>query len=232
MPVANRHFHNVDHFSFGPSYYVPKLQGLAAWHDNHNYLVDFGTPVPADTDGVANDLAVGTTTTSFTDVAGIVGGVLDARWGRTLTLVGSGAGTNAVTLNGYDYLNQPIQKVTAVNGTTPVAISVAFKRLTSIVIASGGSITVDIGFGALFGLPYKTLRVLEELVDGALGTAGTLTAPVLTDPATNATGDPRGLYTPNVTPDGTKLIQGRFVLDGYINSSGNGGLHGIRHYGG
>lgn len=232
MVAAARHFHDVDHFSFGPSYYVPKLQGLAGYHDGLDYLVDFGTPVVADTDGVANDLAVGTTTTTFTDVSGFTGGVLDARWGRTLTMVASGAGTNNVTINGYDYLNQPIQKVVALTGATPVSILIAFKRVTSIVIASGGSITVDVGFGAGFGLPYKTIKVLEELVDGAIGTNGTLTAPVLTDPATNATLDPRGIYTPNMTPDGSKLLQARFLLDPYINSSGNGGLHGIRHYGG
>ena len=232
MPVANRHFHNVDHFSFGPSYYVPKLQGLATFHETQDYLVDFGTPVVADADGVANDLAQAATLTTFTDVAGFSGGVLDARWGRSLTMVASGAGTNNVTINGYDYLNQPIQKVIALNGATPVPINVAFKRITSIAVASGGAITVDVGFGNLLGLPYKTIKVLEELVDGAIGTAGTITAPVLTDPATNATLDPRGLYTPNVTMDGVKLVQGRFLLDAYINSNGNGGLHGIRHFGG
>jgi len=232
MAVANRHFHDVDAFSFGPSYYVPKCQGLAAFHDAQNYLVDFGAPLPADTDGIANDLAVATTTTTFTDITGFTGGVIDARWGRNITLVASGAGTNNVTILGYDYLNQPMSKVIALTGATPVVGLNAWKRITSVTVASGGSITVDIGWGAAFGLPYKTLRVLEELVDGALGTAGTITAPVLTDPATNATGDPRGMYTPNATPDGTKVIQGRFVLDAYINAAGNGGLHGIRHFGG
>ena len=233
MPVANRHFHNNDHYPFGPQMYVPKLQGLSAYHDGLDYLVDFGTPYPADTDGIANDLAQGASISTFTAVNGFgADGVIDGKWGRTVTIVASGAGTNNVTINGYDYLNQPIQKVVALNGATPVLILVAFKRITSVAVAAGGSITVDVGFGAGFGLPYKAIKVLEEIVDGAIGTNGTLTAPVLTDPATNATLDPRGIYTPNMTPDGTKLLQARFLLDSYINSSGNGGLHGIRHYGG
>lgn len=232
MVAAARHFHNNNHYSFGPSYYVPKLQGLANYQDDLVHLVDFGNPVVADTDGIANDLAQAASATSFTDVSGFTGGVIEAPWGRTVTIVASGAGTNVVTLNGYDYLNQPIQKAVALNGATPVLILCAFKRITSVAVAAGGSITVDIGFGAGFGLPYKAIKIMEEIVDGAIGTNGTLTAPVLTDPATNATLDPRGIYTPNTTPDGTKLIQARLMLDPWINSSGNGGLHGIRHYGG
>lgn len=54
--------------------------------------------------------------------------------------------------------------------------------------------------------------------------------PDTTDPATRVTGDPRGTYEPLTAPDGsTKYVVG-LMGDKSVNSSGNGGLHGIRHY--
>ena len=61
---------------------------------------------------------------------------------------------------------------------------------------------------------------------------GTLTAPVLTDPATVTTLDPRGLYTPNATMDGAKELVINAIASSWVNASGNGGLHGIAQYGG
>lgn len=55
------------------------------------------------------------------------------------------------------------------------------------------------------------------------------TPPILTDPQTPSTGDPRGTYEPNVTPDGTSEIIIGLVGDPFINAAGNGGLMGIRH---
>lgn len=52
--------------------------------------------------------------------------------------------------------------------------------------------------------------------------------PVVTDPQTTTTGDPRGTYEPLLTPDGSEIIVG-LVGDPAFNASGNGGLHGIRH---
>lgn len=52
-----------------------------------------------------------------------------------------------------------------------------------------------------------------------------------TDPATNVTGDPRGTYEPLLTPDGSEIIVA-LVGDPAVNTSGNGGLHGIAHYAG
>lgn len=55
------------------------------------------------------------------------------------------------------------------------------------------------------------------------------TAPVLTDPQTTTTGDPRGTYESLAVFDGVKEIIIGLVGDNSYNSSGNGGLHGIRH---
>ena len=230
---AAMHFHNVDHFSFGPQFYVNRLQGLSDYHMGLDYLIEFDSPLASSATGIATGLATGSTTTIFTDTAGFVGGVIDGRWGREVVIVGSAAGTNNVTVNGYDHLNQPVQKVKALNGATPVGLGVALKRITSVIIAAGGAITVNVGYTNNLGLPYRTAKVMEEFVDGALQAApGTLVAPVMTDPATNATGDPKGLYTPAVAPDGAKRFEIRALLNPWINANGNGGLHGIRHFGG
>lgn len=50
-----------------------------------------------------------------------------------------------------------------------------------------------------------------------------------TDPGTRTTGDPRGTYEPILTEDGSEIIVG-MVCDSAYNASGNGGLHGVRHY--
>lgn len=52
--------------------------------------------------------------------------------------------------------------------------------------------------------------------------------PDLTDPQTVSTGDPRGTYEPNLTPNGSEIIVG-LVGDPAVNATGNGGLYGIRH---
>lgn len=51
-----------------------------------------------------------------------------------------------------------------------------------------------------------------------------------TDPATNATGDPRGTYEALMTMDGVKEIIVGLDGDAALNSSNHGGLHGIQHY--
>lgn len=52
--------------------------------------------------------------------------------------------------------------------------------------------------------------------------------PVLTDPQTTTTGDPRGTYDPLTAPASYDVVIG-LLGDTSYNSSGNGGLHGIKH---
>jgi hypothetical protein len=56
------------------------------------------------------------------------------------------------------------------------------------------------------------------------------TVPDTTDPATVSTGDPRGTYESIVTMDGAKEIIVALIGDNSVNTSDNGGLHGIQHY--
>lgn len=51
-----------------------------------------------------------------------------------------------------------------------------------------------------------------------------------TDPGTRNTHDPRPIYEPYLTMDGAKEILVQMRGDPAVNSSGNGGLHGIPHF--
>lgn len=62
------------------------------------------------------------------------------------------------------------------------------------------------------------------------GTIDDVVMPDTTDPATLTTDDPRGLYDPATAPDGTKEYSVAYYADTSVNASGNGGLHGIRHF--
>lgn len=53
--------------------------------------------------------------------------------------------------------------------------------------------------------------------------------PTLTDPQTTTTGDPRGTYEPHTVPDGATAYVVGLIGDNSVNSSSNGGLHGIKH---
>ena len=235
MP-KNYNFRNAEHYPFGINQYVPALQGLADHAWEYNYLFDFQQPQAAAANNILNAAAVGKTfTIGGTDALTPTGdvdsaGVIGARWGREVVIFASGAGTNNVTINGYDYLGQKVTKTKALNGATPVPFGVAIKRVESIVIASGGAITVSVGTTNALGVPYRINTIEREMSDGVGQTTGTVVAGTLTDPATAGTGDPRGLYTPTTTPDGIKQIIAIAVLNPWVNDNGNGGLHGIKQY--
>jgi hypothetical protein len=149
-------------------------------------------------------------------------------FGRNLRYVASAASTVVVSVAGRDYLGQPMTEAITLNGATPVVGKKAFKYIDNISWPAAG-VTLTVGTGAAFGLPYRMMNVLTESADGVATTLGTLVTPDLTDPATNLTGDTRGTYTPTTVPDGIKQISAVFIPNRTINAAGNGGLHGIAH---
>jgi hypothetical protein len=151
-------------------------------------------------------------------------------YGRNLQVVASGAATSNVTVYGRDYLGQPMAESFTLNGTTPVLGVKAFKWVDRITAGITAAVTINVGTGAKLGLPYKMQNVLEEMLDNVrVSTLGTLATPVLTDPQTTTTGDPRGTYIPNSTLNGTAFLSAVFQPSFGVNASGNGGLHGIQH---
>lgn len=214
--------------------YVPACTYVA---DGPICKVSLGTPAIADTDALllaaAMDLDLGSTETFTTFTGTISTGVMDATYGRNITITQGDA--NAImtyTIKGFDYLMQPITETFTVadNATTGATLK-AFKVVTSIAHNgnSSAAVTGYAGFGDVLGLPYKTVKVLSEETNGAVATVGTLVTPVLTDPQTATTGDPRGTYDPNSTLDGSAEITITAVFSNEV-VSGNGGYFGIRHY--
>jgi hypothetical protein len=57
-----------------------------------------------------------------------------------------------------------------------------------------------------------------------------VSSPDLTDPATLASKDPRGIYVPYSAPDGVKEYKVRYIPSSNVNAAGNGGLQGIAHF--
>lgn len=243
------HYRSPEHFIGGIDFYVPKMTMVAGLGEDGLYRVSLGTPATTDADGLFDGVIADDTATAhvytpadFATAGGLASGEVDsngvflkAKFGRVITVTGSAAGvTQDVTLVGYDYLGQKVVKTLAATGTSALSFGVAIKRLVSLTVAQGAaSETIDVGWNTVLGLPWKTTRINHEELDGVLSaTLGTLTAPVLTDPATATTLDPRGLYTPNATMDGAKELVINGIASSWINAAGNGGLHGIKHYAG
>lgn len=215
----------------GFNYYVPAMQGGADLGQLLDQRVNLGAVVLTDADGILDgvsiDPSLDTTTFNVLYTSAKMG-----KYGRNVIVLASGAATSTVTVIGRDYLGQPMRETLTLNGTNSVVGLKAFKYIDRITGTGTASTTIDLGWGVRLGLPYKTRAVEREYKDQVLAAAGTLTAPVVTDPATATTGDPRGTYTLTGTPDGTAIFEIDVQLDNAVNASGNGGLQGIKHYAG
>ena len=200
-------------------------------HDDGLYKVSFGAPAVKDVNGIiAAHTITGGVTINIADFVGAIEPVCDAPWGRLLSFEGSAAGAPVVTITGFDYLGQAItETVTLVSVTETFSLN-AFFRVTKVVVASGVTGTFDMGFDNKLGLPFKTMNVEFEIEDGVRADAGTLVAPVLTDPSTAATGDPRGTLSMTGTLDAIADFSILARADNWVNAAGNGGYYGIKHF--
>jgi hypothetical protein len=80
----------------------------------------------------------------------------------------------------------------------------AFKTVTGITVSANVT-GLTVGTAKVLGLPVfvaGAAEVIREIQDGAVATAGTLVVGDLTT-ATATTGDVRGTYAPNGTPNGS-----------------------------
>lgn len=206
--------------------YVSGMRYSADVNYNAGTRVNFGAPAAASANNIANAVSINAAGT--TDLSAVA--ALPEPYGRTVTYVASGASTATVNLNGYDYLGQPMSEQVTLNGATPVVGKKAFKYFRNVTYTATAGTTTSIGSGASLGLPYKSIRCQYETANQALVAPGTLLAPVLTDPQTSTTGDPRGVYTPTTAFDGTTQITAVFDMQNDVNTSNRGGLHGIAQF--
>lgn len=190
--------------------------------------IDFGAPAVSAADNILNDQSINTAVT--VQRASLLSYRSDAKFGRNVRVIASGAATSTVDVYGRDYWGQPMRETLTLNGTNSVVGGKCFYVIDRVVCGATSSVTIDLGWGTGFGVPYKVTSVLKETQEGVTASAGTLTGPVTTDPATATTGDPRGRYVPTTTPDGAKNISINAIVDNSKNASGNGGFMGIAHY--
>ena len=146
---------------------------------------------------------------------------VDATYGRCLTVVGTigsaTAATCAMTLYGLDYMGQPITENITLNGTVVVTSLKAFKWLLS--YATGVQTgCVSIGISNTFGLPYRTIAMQAEIVNGAIApTSGAMsTGAAMSLAQTATTVDPRGVYRPTtgaLAPNGSNSYELVLICD-------------------
>lgn len=218
-----------DNFVEGFNYYVPAMQAAAGLGQSLRQRFSFEAPQAASAAGVlsAQSIATAGETVVF---AGTYNVNVLGPYGRNMTVVASGAATSNVTIIGRDYLGQPMRESFTLNGTTPVVGVKCFRYIDKVTFGATAATTINVGWGTAFGLPYKTRAVEREYADQVVAAAGTLTAPVLTDPQTATTGDPRGRYVPTTTPNGAIVIEIDAIFDLSLNAAGRGGMHGIQHF--
>lgn len=156
-------------------------------------------------------------------------GVATTDWPRTIALASSNTGdtTQTALVVGTDVWGAPMSQLVTLTGQTTAKTLKAFYTVTSIFISAAlaGNLTVDVG--NTFGLSYKSRKggfiqvTTTTMSSGVIGTTapakdypwinnsgvanlgGTFTPYDNTSPATTATGDVRGTYTPSVTPTGS-----------------------------
>lgn len=158
---------------------------------------------------------------------------LDGKFGRNVTVTASAAtgAASGVTVRGKDYLGQPMVEFIAVangDGTTAKVGKKAFKWIDSleVSVATTGA-TFAIAEGNVLGLPYKSQKIISELVNKEVpANAGTFVDGIATGATQSTTSDdPRGTYAPHssVVPNGSREYELTIMHD-YDN------LHGDAHF--
>jgi len=213
---------NATNFPRRINAYVPAMAYSADVNYNGETRVNFGAPAAATTTAILNAGSM----TGVTSIDLSSASIADA-YGRCIQVAASGANATVVTINGWDYLGQPFAESLTLNGATPGGGNKAFKSFSNVTITAAAT-TLSIGTGVKLGLPYKAIRAVYEIGNGALAAAGSLQAPSVVDPATATTTDPRGLYTTTTTMNGANIISAAFNMLNDVNTANNGGLHGIR----
>lgn len=160
--------------------------------------------------GASFTLTAGTGVTSRVRADGTTEYVLDVP--RCVTITAAGANTATYTVTGYDQYGQRMSVALAAPSTSTVASTKAFKTVISVTNANAtaGTNGLTVGFNDKLGLPVRctdagyvtAVKWNNTLADDA----GTFVAADTTSPATTATTDVRGCYTPSSASNGTKRL--------------------------
>lgn len=156
---------------------------------------------------------------------------IDAPFGACLSVVASGASTSKITVDGFDYLGQPMTEEFTLNGTTAVTGNKCFKYVSKVSTPASTAVTVTITRKLKLGLPFRTVKILSEERDGAASTTSQLIAPT-TSASTATSNDPRGTFNLTTYAAAAHVIAVLVASDEVftINSKEQGGIFGIPHY--
>lgn len=215
-----------DYFPRRINDHVPNMQYAADVRFGGFGTIVIPAPAAADADGILDGVSIASagSTTTFADA--YTDDVM-AKFGRNVTVVASGAATSKVTVYGKDYLGQPMVEELTLNGTTPVPGKKAFRYIDEIAFGATAATTIDVGWGNVLGLPYKSQKLISELVNKEVpSNAGTFVDGAATGHASSLTSDdPRGTYAPHSSqlPNGAREYELSFMHD-------TDNLHGDPHY--
>ena len=143
---------NATNFPRRINAYVPAMAYSADVNYNGETRVNFGAPAAASTTAILNAGSM----TGVTSIDLSSASIADA-YGRCIQIAASGANATAVTINGWDYLGQPLAETLTLAGATPVVGNKAFKSFSNVTITAAAT-TLSIGTGLKLGLPYKAIR--------------------------------------------------------------------------
>jgi hypothetical protein len=173
--------------------------------------VTLGLPGTADADGIVASQAA----TAADGLATGINGALAADGAVVLdvprNVVAAWTGTAVLTVTGTDEYGNAMVESSA-SGTSLTGKK-AFKTVTGISVSANVT-GLTVGTAKVLGLPVflsETGEVIREIVAGSVVTNGTY---VVGDPATATatTGDVRGTYSPNGTPNGSTLYEALVAL--------------------
>jgi hypothetical protein len=144
-------------------------------------------------------------------------------------------------VNGYSYgagsTNDPVLTVklatvaiTGLTATIDANVSTSASRVVGVPTTAGYNANNRAVQNDLIEIAGTASASAGGDVVGVTFTPTQFSLPDLTDPQTNVTGDPRGTYEPNAVLNGAREIRVALVGDNEVNSSGNGGLHGLQHF--
>lgn len=214
-----------------PSYFPTRIN-LAVRSKTYTGNIEGAGIVYAD---LGAPVALGSTIGSAQSIAAAgtfaVNGTIDqsdarimGRFGRAVSIVASGTATEVITINGRDYLGQPMKESITLNSGTAVLGNKAFRYVDSFTVPTGtGGINLTITTNNKFGVPHKFVALVHERKDGiTAANAGVFVVGLANATAATATNaDVRGTYLPaTVLPDGVRQFELRYIAD-ETNLDGN-----------
>jgi hypothetical protein len=194
-------------FPTGINLYVPNCLYAAEVALEAQFTARYDTaPVAASATGILSAQSIATAGSTSTFATTFLNSEAQmSRFGRAVQVVASGAAASTVTVNGFDFLGQPMRETLTLNGTTPVLGVKAFRRITLVEFGATAATTINLGWRDAFGIPYASIGNATTFTDTVRdGTQATQVAYTATQTLTSS--DPRGLFVPAsaALPNGTR----------------------------